>query len=261
VDELVLAALAKITQGPYAQATAQFTERNRTIPLDRSPDASGCFASNSVRPRLREVAPPGNFDVRRFQTYMRFWKSLVIFSVAVVLIGNHAATAQTKKRLLPFPEWSLDNTDDELSLELIDIKIDGKPIALDKPFDADEKWLKNMTLRVKNIGTKSIVAFAIGGGLLHRVEEELPTRASFQYGIAWNWGKRFNPDNEKPDGAKWMPGETIELTYANVDSLTRRVLAREKEGAFCKLEFMAPGIQYADGNSPVSPPMRFRKAL
>jgi hypothetical protein len=188
-------------------------------------------------------------------------KTITALCVLVVLICIQPATAQTKKRLIPFPDWSLDNTDDEVSLELVEIKIAGKPIALDKPFDADDNWLKNMTLRVKNIGTKPIVAFGVGGGLLPGIAEELPGYASFQYGIAWNWGNNFNPDKDKHHGPVLNVGDSVELSYANVSGLTRRVLAKEGEGAYCKLKFMAPAIQYADGSSPFTPPMRFRNML
>src|SRR6266436_5636191 len=99
--------------------------------------------------------------------------------VAVVLIGVQVVMAQKKQRVIPFPDWSLKNTDDEVSLELVEIKISGRSIALDKPFDADDDWLKKMTLRVKNVGTKPLVAFGVGGGLLHHVDEELPMYASF----------------------------------------------------------------------------------
>ena len=116
-----------------------------------------------------------------------------------------------------------------------------------------------MTLRVKNVGTKPIIAFRVGGGLLHGVGEELPIHASFDYGIGWNWGNSFNPDKEKHHGPVLNAGDAVELSYANVSSLTRRVLAKEGEGAFRKLKFMAPAIQYADGSSPLIPPMRFRK--
>jgi hypothetical protein len=192
---------------------------------------------------------------------MRSPKLISILSIAIVLIGIQVATAQTKKRLIPVPAWSLDSTDEAVSLELLEIKIAGKPIALDQAFDADDNWLKNMSLRVKNIGTKPIVAFGIGGGLLHGVAEELPIHASFDYGIAWNWGNNFNPDKEKHHGPVLSVGDTVELSYANVDALTRRVLAKEGEGAFCKLKFMAPAIQYVDGSSPSIPPMRFRKSF
>ena len=126
-------------------------------------------------------------SVRRLSdTLMRLRKLISIFCVAVLLIGSHSANAQTKERLVPFPDWSLDNTDEEVSLELVEIKIVSNPIALDKPFEADDNWLKNMTLRVKNIGTKPIVAFGVGGGLHHGVAEELSMHASFDYGMAWN---------------------------------------------------------------------------
>jgi hypothetical protein len=68
--------------------------------------------------------------------------------VVAVLIGVQAVTAQTKKRLIPFPAWSLDNTDEEVSLELVEINIAGKPIVFDKPSDADDNWLKHLTLPV-----------------------------------------------------------------------------------------------------------------
>jgi len=184
-------------------------------------------------------------------------KIRIAVCVAFVLLGAEVGMAQTKNRLIPFPDWSLDNTDDELSLELLEIKIAGKPIALDTPFDADDNWLKDMTLRVKNIGTKPIVAFGVGGGLLHGVWEELPMYASYQYGIAWNWGTNFNPEKEKPKGPGLKPGETVELTYANVNSLHRHTLSKDGEGTFCKLEFVAPAVEYIDGTAPSFLNMRF----
>lgn len=184
-----------------------------------------------------------------------------ILCVAGVLITVQIAGAQKKARLIPFPAWSLEETDFPASLEVVEIKIAGKPIALDTAFDADDDWLKNMTLRVKNVGTQPIAAFGVGGGLLHGIGEELPGYASFRYGIGWNWGNNFNPDKEKHYGPVLNAGDTIELSYANVDSITRRVLAKEGEGVFCKLKFMAPAIQYVDGSSPSFVRMRFRKAL
>ncbi|MBK8464796.1 MAG: hypothetical protein IPL32_03115 [Chloracidobacterium sp.] len=182
---------------------------------------------------------------------------------AIVMLGIQVTTAQTKERLIPFPEWSLDYTAHEVSLELIEIKIDGKSITLDSSFKADENWLKNITFRVKNIGTKPIVYFSMGGGLLNSVSEELPMYgplgASFRYGIGWTWGKSFKPSKKQYNGPVLKVGEIVELSYTHVDALTRRVLAKEGEGAFCKLKFMTPGLQYADGSSPFSPPMRFRK--
>jgi hypothetical protein len=118
-----------------------------------------------------------------------------------------------------------------------------------------------MTLTIKNIGKKPIVAFTVGGGLLHTDEAEPSRGTSFQHGVAWNWGKNFSPNLEKPEGPRLMPDETVELTYENVDSIYRRGLAEATEGVFCKLKFMAPGLQYDDGSAPSIVRMRFQKAL
>lgn len=177
----------------------------------------------------------------------------------ILLFFIQPVFGQVKKRVLPFPEWSAASDEDEIALELAEIRVGGRPIILGQAFDADENWLKNMTLRVKNISKKAIVAFGLGGGLLEGINEELKPYASFQYGIGWKWGKQFAPEKGKPKGTTLKPGETLELSYANVDQLTRKVLAKAGEGVFCKLQFMAPAIQYADGTVDSSPGMRFMR--
>jgi hypothetical protein len=177
--------------------------------------------------------------------------------IVVTLLSVHPIVGQLKKRVIPFPEWASSSEEDESQLELVEIKVAGRPIVLGQSFDAAENWLKDMTLRVKNISKKPIVAFGIGGGLLKGIEEELPLYSSFQYGIAWNWGKGFDSKKEKSKGIVFRPGETVELSYVNVSQLGRKVLAKEGEGAFCKLKFMSPSIQYEDGTIDSMPRMKF----
>ena len=150
-------------------------------------------------------------------------KRTLIPILLLILVSVPVTFAQTKKRLIPFPDWSLDNRDEKPSLELVEIRIAGKAIALDEPFKANQNWLKSMTLRIRNIGTKPIVAFGVGGGLLSGIAEELPAGASFQYGVSWNWGS-ISILTQKSQGAPHEARETVELSYENVDSLTRRVL-------------------------------------
>jgi hypothetical protein len=180
--------------------------------------------------------------------------------VVAALSSLQPVAGQSKKRLVPFPEWASSFEEDaEVLLELVEIKVAGKRVTLGQPFDADENWLKDTTLRVRNISRKPIVAFGVGGGLLEGVGEELPHRASYRYGVAWNWGEGFDPEKEKPAGAVLKPGETVELGYSNVSVLTRKSLAKEGEGAFCKLQFMAPAVQFADGTDVPTPLMKFRR--
>jgi hypothetical protein len=171
------------------------------------------------------------------------------------LFAGNLAAAQTKTRLLTlFP--SLSNHDDEICLEVVEIKYGGRPIPFDKPFAANGSWLAAMSLRVKNVGTKPIGFFNISGGLLQRLDEELGPHDSWQYAIAWSWGNFYNPKRKRP-GLK--PGETVELTYADVSALNRTTIekASNRGGVFCKLQFQRPKVEYIDGTEPEHPVMRF----
>ena len=191
-------------------------------------------------------------------TYPPRTSAVALGLVFLSLLCSPSVTGQVTHRLIPFPEWASSyDEDEEVPLELIDISISGRRITLGQPFVADGDWLKSMTLRVKNVGAKPIRAFSVGGGLLRGTDEELPSFASFQYGISWHWGKESRRTKRKPNEPVLVPGESIDVTYANVSDLTRTVLAKEGEEAFCKLEFMLPGVQYSDGTDASMPMMRF----
>ena len=91
--------------------------------------------------------------------------TLLIITVALLLAQPIAG--QGKKRLIPYPQWADERDEDqEISLELVEIRVAGRPVVLGEPFETDGNWLKNMELIVRNIGKKPIVAFGVGGGLL-----------------------------------------------------------------------------------------------
>lgn len=186
--------------------------------------------------------------------------SSFIIALSLLLIG--AAEGQVKNRLIPFPEWASSyDEDEEVPLALAEITVAGRPVILGQMFEANENWLKDMTLRVKNISDKPIIAFGVGGGLLRGVAEELPRDASFAYGVAWQWGKPFNPEKEKAFGVALKPGEIAELSYKNIDVPTRKVLSKEGEGTYSKIKFMAPSVQYSNGTVASNPKMKFYERL
>lgn len=182
-------------------------------------------------------------------------------SLGVILLSllfAPSVAGQVRDRLIPFPQWAASfDEDEEVPLEIVGIKVAGKAVVLGQTFEADGDWLKNMTLSVRNISNKPIIVFGVSGGLLGGVDEELPPRASFKYGIDWQWGKAYERGKRRPNEPVFKPGEIVELSYANVDELTRKVLAKEGEGAFGKLKFMAPAVLYADGTAASMPKMKF----
>jgi hypothetical protein len=175
--------------------------------------------------------------------------------LAIILLFTPAALGQIKNRIIPLRGWTEDSSHRAI-LELVEIRIAGRRITPNLPFEAGENWLKDMTLLVKNIGKKPIVFLSIGGGLIEGIDEELPPYASYRYGISWGYGKAFEPKKQKPQRIALRPGAIVELSYVNVGQIYRKILAEAGEGAFCKLNFMAPAVQYLDGAIESYSPLR-----
>src|SRR5829696_1108226 len=90
-----------------------------------------------------------------------------LWLIFLSLLWTPPVTGQVKDRLIPFPAWASSfDKDEDVPLEIVGIRIAGRPVILGQPFAADSSWLKQMTLRVKNISGKPILAFGVGAGLL-----------------------------------------------------------------------------------------------
>jgi len=131
-------------------------------------------------------------------------------------------------------------------LEIVQIELAGKPLTLGQPFASNENWLKDLKITIRNASTKAITHFAFGGGLIKSLDEELKISESYQEGIAWKFGKYFDPQKEKEKGITLQSGEVVELTYVDVDPYYTRATQSER-GAFCKLEIGPSVVQFEDG--------------
>lgn len=177
--------------------------------------------------------------------------SLLILVLVVCFVQR--TSSQTEDRIVPFPRWSATyEEEDDVILEVTRIKIGNQKITLGDTFRYNENWLKEMKLSVRNVSTKTIMAFSVGGGLLEGIDKELEPYQSYRYGISWEWTAPIQ--SRKLFG----PGETIELTYSNVDGVYKRVLGRVGEGSLHKLMFMAPSVEFKKGDGGRFPQMRFR---
>ena len=95
---------------------------------------------------------------------MKAARLLTVLAV-VLLATTTSAFSQTKNRTLQWPEIPLSNRNmigapgtEVLAqvevLEVKDISVAGKSITIGQPFAADDNWVTNLTLRLKNVSNQ-----------------------------------------------------------------------------------------------------------
>jgi hypothetical protein len=77
------------------------------------------------------------------------------------------------------------------ALEIIEIKVDAKPILLGHPFSASDDWLKNLIVRVRNISGKPISSIRMYFNLPEAKYREGTMGFSLEYGKALSTGINY----------------------------------------------------------------------
>ena len=98
---------------------------------------------------------------------------------------------------------------DVVAIEIIEIKVAGVPVTLGQPFTAGEDWLKDLTVRVRNVSAKPMVWVSMGFGM---PEAKLVRdgRESFM-GFQVEYVRGGIPREGAPAMKAIMPGEEAEL--------------------------------------------------
>lgn len=138
-----------------------------------------------------------------------------IFLVAVLLpaIPLYAfAPGQSQERVLdwyqgkPAPETKV--------LEIVEIKVEGKPVSLGEPFRAGKDWFKTLIIRVRNISDRPVEAAVIS----FNVSELEGERGRRIYDIAYAI-QRVGVSSSGTDIWDYVPpGDVVNLAF------TRRLL-------------------------------------
>jgi len=93
--------------------------------------------------------------------------SSLMLGIFVTLFSATSVFSQPKNRVVQWPEMILTPVNTPGSgysqdlakmeaLEIIDIAVGGKSITIGQSFAADDEWLKNLTVRVKNVSDLNI---------------------------------------------------------------------------------------------------------
>lgn len=183
------------------------------------------------------------------------YRTRLIFILIFTLLLSLSTFAQTQNRVIYFSDKTIEfdeqsaGDDEAPSLELIYIQIAGNQITSGKQFAADENWLKNLKIRVKNVSSKPIAYLELVFGLLEDIDEELEPSASWRFAFGFQCGKPIeNKAKVKTkDEILLQPNEEVELTYESMNELTKSTFAKTGEGTFHKAQFRIARVQFETG--------------
>ena len=102
---------------------------------------------------------------------LRAGTSLVVAGLSL-LVFSVSGAAQTQQKALLWPDHPRGSHNERtrapnqvfkqlVAIEIQDINLAGKSIAIGEPFAADEDWLRDLTFRVKNVSDKDLMGIQI----------------------------------------------------------------------------------------------------
>lgn len=175
------------------------------------------------------------------------------------LLFMSSAHAQMQDRVMFSCEGgnkSCEKVDDDKNskcyLELVDIQIAGQSVVFGKQFSADEKWLKNLKIQVKNVSSKSFVYVNLAFILIEGLHEEpvLPWKHFFVFskGVASDRTAKTRVS----DKVILKPSQEIELNYDGFPQLYKEWLGKAGEGTFKKSAFTIATVESENGEQEYS---------
>jgi hypothetical protein len=185
-------------------------------------------------------------------------KNFIRLFLTVAFVGFVVAPAfaQTQDRIMIFdrlcdePAAESEDEDSDCLVELIDIQIDGKKITSGKPFIADENWMKNLKVRIRNVSGKPFVAVGLSFGLIEGLYEELAPSASWSWAFGFHRGKSSNPydENRKISNVVILkPNKEIELTFDDLPELYKKSSLMQVVGKQSQIVFISATVEFKDG--------------
>lgn len=141
---------------------------------------------------------------------------LIYAAVVITILFPVLVYCQTQDRIVDWHPRTLQGTfvtgeDGKLipskieALKIIEIKLGDEAITLGQPFSASGEWLKNLTIKVRNISERPISSIRIQFNLPEAKYQESTMGFSLEYGKALSTG--INYGEQKP----LMPNEELVL--------------------------------------------------
>jgi hypothetical protein len=174
--------------------------------------------------------------------------SRMIRAIGLVLTVAVSAHAQARVKVLDV--YANSNAPETVALQIVSIKVDGRPIALGQPFTSGETWLKTLTIRVKNISGKTINSLYIGLGFgFPEFGKDVRGDVAFSL-MAGIYGKEYDGLVASEKGKPVLPDEEIDLALTEKQlSMIQQMMAATGMTALDRVKFMpVTFVTFADGS-------------
>jgi len=176
--------------------------------------------------------------------------ALGIRVAACVLLATTSVFSQTKERTLQWAEIPISNRNTVSavggqvlsqieSLEIKDISVAGKSITMGQPFAADDSWVTNLTMRVKNVSNQNLVSIQINMFL----PEIMPGGPLVSL---------FYKSGDGGTGQSTMPGDEFEMKVAFPQWVTDQIKSKTNPSMITKAEIHDVNVIQSDGQRLLS---------
>lgn len=180
----------------------------------------------------------------------------LLLAICLTSLSVTIASAQTQDRRLIFdrlcndPAVESKDEDSDCLVELIDIQIGSQKITSGKPFVADENWIKNLKVRIRNISGKPFVFVGVSFGLIEGMYENLAPSASWGWAFGFYRGKASTPYGENRKVSKVVvlaPNKELELTFDNLPKPNKKSRLLEVSGKMRQIVFITARVEFKGG--------------
>lgn len=144
--------------------------------------------------------------------------------------------AQMESRIIRVDKVDVDE-DNEIYLEITSFKVGESNIFFNESFTADENWLKNIKVKVKNISGKNITCLGLSLGLLEGIDEKLEPQMSWGWVLGLYKGNCSAKKDKSKNKFLIKNNEVIELTYADINPSTAKYFNEMNLGKFHQAKF------------------------
>ncbi len=130
------------------------------------------------------------------------------------------------------------------ALEVIEIKVADKPVVLGQAFDANEDWLKTLSVKVKNVSGKPISLVRTSFNLPEAKNEKGTMGFSLIYGEEFS-----NSDTDNKPQKVIFPGQEVILARNEIRQHLEAITQRSGKTDFSKVLIGLTMVKFEDGTT------------